>query len=70
MEEIVGALNLPPIASDALLTRAGPYGEMLRQAEARSVTAAMLDRAQLQPEQWWFSQLHAYHWAIQVSRNL
>lgn len=70
MEEITGALNLPPLASDALLTRSGPYGEMLRLAEGRSVTAPMLDRARLLPEQWWTSQLHALHWAIQVSRNL
>jgi c-di-GMP phosphodiesterase len=70
MEEIVGALSLPPVAADALLSRSGPYGEMLRLTELAEVTPAMLDRAQIAPEPWWFSQLHAYHWAIQVSRNL
>ncbi|UUZ49792.1 HDOD domain-containing protein [Massilia sp. B-10] len=33
MEEIVGTLNLPPLAADALLTRTGRFGEMLRLAE-------------------------------------
>ncbi len=70
MQEIVGALNLPPIAADALLLREGPLGELLTIAETQSVTAAMLDRARLTPRELWQSQLHAYHWAIQVSRNL
>lgn len=70
MEEIVGALSLPPVAADALLSRSGTYGEMLRLTESMSVTAAMLDQVKIAPEPWWFSQLHAYHWAIQVSRNL
>jgi hypothetical protein len=30
----------------------------------------MLREADVTPLQWWASQLHAYHWAIQVSRNL
>lgn len=70
MEEIVGTLNLPPLAADALLTRTGRFGEMLRLAEARCATAPMLAEAKFEPEPWWLSQLHAYHWAIQVSRNL
>jgi EAL and modified HD-GYP domain-containing signal transduction protein len=70
MEEIVGALSLPPLASDALLTREGPFGELLALVEAGQVNPAMLDRAGIAPEPWWRSQLHAYHWAIQVSRNL
>jgi EAL and modified HD-GYP domain-containing signal transduction protein len=70
MEEIVGALNLPAIASDALLARSGRFGELLALVESKRVSAAMLERAGLSPVQWWGSQLQAYHWAIQVSRNL
>jgi EAL and modified HD-GYP domain-containing signal transduction protein len=70
MEGIVGALNLPPLAASALLTRAGPFGELLALIEAQRVDADMLERAGLASEPWWRSQLHAYHWAIQVSRNL
>ena len=70
MQEIVGALNLPPVASDALLLREGPFGELLRLVETRRMTPALLDRAGFSPSQLWLSQLHAYHWAIQVSRNL
>ena len=70
MEEIVGALNLPSIASDALLTRSGPFGELLHMIETQPVNADMLERSAISPVQWWGSQLQAYHWAIQVSRNL
>ena len=70
MTEIVGALNLPALAADALLTRSGRFGDMLALAEARPASAAMIERAELTPAQWLGSQLHAYHWAIQVSRNL
>ncbi len=70
MEEIVGALNLPAIASDALLSRSGRFGELLAMIESKRVNAAMLERVGLSPLQWWGSQLQAYHWAIQVSRNL
>lgn len=70
MDEIVGALNLPPMASSALLTRDGPMGELLALIEAGHLDPESLDRAGLAPEPWWRSQLNAYHWAIQVSRNL
>ena len=70
MEEIVGALNLPKLAADALLKREGPFGEQMMLIEARRVGPAELDRAGLAPDAWWNSQLQAYHWAIQVSRNL
>jgi EAL and modified HD-GYP domain-containing signal transduction protein len=70
MEEIVGALNLPPMASSALLTREGPMGELLALIEGGRLNPELLDRVGLAPEPWWRSQLHAYHWAIQVSRNL
>ena len=70
MEEIVGALNLPALASDALLTRSGKFGRLLAMIEAQDGTPEMLAAAGLTPMQWWSTQLHAYHWAIQVSRNL
>jgi EAL and modified HD-GYP domain-containing signal transduction protein len=70
MDEIVGALNLPKIAADALLTRSGPFGELMAMIEASHISPAALDRAGLAPDAWWNSQLQAYHWAIQVSRNL
>ncbi len=70
MQEIVGALNLAPIAADALLSREGPLGELLTLSETQAVSATMLDRAQVTPRALWQSQLHGFHWAIQVSRNL
>ena len=70
MQEIVGALNLPAVASDALLHRSGEFGELLAMIEAKRVDADMLARADIEPFKWWGTQLQAYHWAIQVSRNL
>ncbi len=70
MDEIVGALQLPANASDALLTRTGAFGELLTLAESASPTPAMLDRARLDNDAWWQILLQAYHWAIQVSRSL
>jgi c-di-GMP phosphodiesterase len=70
MEEIVGALNLAPEAAAALLHRSGPLGGMLALAEAGCADAAALDALGIEAQQWWQSQLGAYHWAIQVSRNL
>ncbi len=70
MEEIVGALNLAPDVADALLRRDGPLGDMLALTEAGRIDAGALDAIGIETSQWWHSQLHAYHWAIQVSRNL
>ncbi len=70
MEEIVGALNLPAMAADALLSRSGPFGELLGMIESRIADAQQLSAAAVSPRQWWGTQLQAYHWAIQVSRNL
>lgn len=70
MEDIVGELKLPILTSAALLTRTGPLGELLAMVEIGRIDGDMLERAGLAPEPWWRSQLHAYHWAIQVSRNL
>jgi EAL and modified HD-GYP domain-containing signal transduction protein len=70
MEEIVSALKLVPDAADALLRREGPLGDLLALSEAPAVTDDQLAMAAITPAQWWQTQLHAYHWAIQVSRNL
>jgi EAL and modified HD-GYP domain-containing signal transduction protein len=70
MEEIVGALNLAPEAAGALLRREGDLGAMLALAESGRADYAALDALGIEPQQWWQSQLGAYHWAIQVSRNL
>ena len=70
MAEIVSELNLAPVATDALLRREGPLGELLLLAESKRATPALLERAGFSAAKLWQTQLHAYHWAIQVSRNL
>lgn len=70
MSDIVGALKLDPAAADALLARGGRLGHQLRLIESGVVTVEQLTAIDIDPEHWWQSQLHAYHWAIQVSRNL
>lgn len=69
MAEIVADLHLPPHVSGALLDRSGELGAWLRLTETHpspeDIAAAGLDAAG-----WWSSQLHAYHWAIQVGRNV
>ena len=44
-------------------------GGLLRLVES-GASAASLASANIDTQQWWQSQLHAYHWAIQVGRNL
>ncbi|MFM9435950.1 c-di-GMP phosphodiesterase [Janthinobacterium sp. CG_23.3] len=70
MRDIVGALNLAPGIEAALLERAGPLGAMLALTEQHIVSAAALDAVGIDAETYWRSLLQAYHWAIQVSRNL
>lgn len=70
MAELVGALKLPADATDALLTRGSPLGKLLRLVEAPAPRRQALQEAAIAPALWWRSQLHAHHWAIQVSRNL
>jgi len=70
MDDIVTALKLLPDAADALLRRAGPLGDLLELTESAAVADAQLAMAGITPAQWWQTQLHAYHWAILVSRNL
>ena len=70
MPALLGALTLPAGAADALLTRSGPLGELLRLVETPLPAMQALQDAAINPVLWWQSQLHAHHWAIQVSRNL
>ena len=69
MHEIVADLNLPSLVVQALLERAGPLGERLRLAESPP-SAHELEVAGIEPALWWSCQLDAYHWAIQVGRNV
>lgn len=69
MEEIVGGLRLPREVLDALLRGEGRLGQRLRMAGSIPDNAA-LDAANLSTQAWWSSLLHAYHWAIQVGRNV
>ncbi|NRR31324.1 HDOD domain-containing protein [Oxalobacteraceae bacterium] len=68
MADIVGALNLDVDVVAALLDRAGAMGELLKLVEGHEQAA--LDAAGIDGESYWQVQLQAYHWAIQVSRNL
>ena len=69
MEEIVPDLQLPPAVAAALVGRAGQLGAWLRLTES-DPDAAALDAAGVSRRDWWHSQLQAYHWAIQVGRNV
>ena len=70
MDEIVAALFLPPDTAGALLERSGRMGGLLALAEADAPPLEALADMNVTPQQWWHSQLHGFHWAIQVSRNL
>jgi EAL and modified HD-GYP domain-containing signal transduction protein len=70
MEEIIGALRLPQDVLDALLRRDGTLGQRLRLLEGGAPGVDALARAGVDPLAWWHSQLHAWHWAIQVGRNV
>ena len=67
MAEVVRTLELPGDVCEALLRRAGRLGRLLHFVE---ITPTSLDTTAISPDAWWRSQLHAYHWAIQVSRNV
>jgi EAL and modified HD-GYP domain-containing signal transduction protein len=53
-----------------LLRREGQLGQRLRLAEAGRPDPGTLEEAGVDGPDWWQSQLHAYHWAIQVARNV
>jgi EAL and modified HD-GYP domain-containing signal transduction protein len=69
MNEIVRALRMPAHVSDALRAREGKLGQHLRLVESPP-SAAELQQAGIDTDAWWHSQLHAYHWAIQVAHNV
>ena len=68
MTEIVAALSLDLDVVMALLDRGGPLGELLSLVEKHD--GAGLAKAGIEHETYWGAQLQAYHWAIQVSRNI
>jgi EAL and modified HD-GYP domain-containing signal transduction protein len=68
MTEIVAALSLDLDVVMALLDRGGPLGELLQLVE--HTDTQRLAGAAITREIYWEAQLQAYHWAIQVSRNI
>ena len=70
MAEVVQDLNLPDHVDAALLSRGGQLGQRLRLAELGRPDPETLELAGVDGPDWWQSQLHAYHWAIQVARNV
>jgi EAL and modified HD-GYP domain-containing signal transduction protein len=70
MTDIVAELKLSHDAAAALTQRSGTLGPLLALVETASPSPAALREAGIAPARWWQSQLHAYHWAIQVSRNI
>ncbi len=70
MSDVLPDLNLRADVQAALLRREGALGQRLRLAEADRPDAATLLGAGVDGQDWWRSQLHAYHWAIQVARNV
>jgi EAL and modified HD-GYP domain-containing signal transduction protein len=69
MSEIAADLCLPEHVAGALLERSGALGAWLRLAEGNP-SPRELEEAGVDPGAWWDSQLHAFHWAIQVGRNV
>jgi EAL and modified HD-GYP domain-containing signal transduction protein len=70
MAAILADLPLPPDAEAALLRSAGRLGQRLQLAASGRPDPALLAAAGVDAAGWWQSQLHAYHWAIQVVRNV
>lgn len=69
MSAIAAELYLPEDVAGALVARSGQLGAWLALTEAHPVEQALED-AGVSPEDWWSSQLQAFHWAIQVGRNV
>jgi len=70
MADIVASLNLPVGSGEALSARQGHLGQWLTLVATPAPLARALRAADIAPSHWWRSQLHAYHWAIQVSRSV
>jgi EAL and modified HD-GYP domain-containing signal transduction protein len=69
IDALVADLGLPPHVAAALLRREGVLGERLRLVEA-APDAPALEAAGIDRAAWWHTQLHGWHWAIQVGRNV
>jgi EAL and modified HD-GYP domain-containing signal transduction protein len=63
-------LCLPKHVEAALLRREGPLGRRLALLEVGRTEPALLASAGVDGPSWWQALLHAYHWAIQVARNV
>jgi EAL and modified HD-GYP domain-containing signal transduction protein len=70
MAELLRDLKLPAEVEAALLAREGRLGQRLRLCEAPGPDRHDLAAAGIDSLAWWQGQLHAYHWAIQVVRNV
>jgi EAL and modified HD-GYP domain-containing signal transduction protein len=68
--DVVRELPLPDHVEAALTQHAGRLGQRLRLAAGRAPTQEALDGAGVDADGWWDAQLRAYHWAIQVARNV
>jgi EAL and modified HD-GYP domain-containing signal transduction protein len=70
MTDIVRDLCLPGHVEAALLRREGPLGRRLQLIEGARAEPELLAGAGVDGPSWWQAMLHAYHWAIQVARNV
>lgn len=70
MSELLRDVNLADDVEAALLAREGRLGQRLRLCETPGPRDWMLADAGVDSQDWWQTQLHAYHWAIQVARNV
>jgi len=69
MSAIAADLYLPDGVAGALVERSGQLGAWLKLTEAHPTSEA-LEEAGVSDADWWSSQLQAFHWAIQVGRNV
>jgi EAL and modified HD-GYP domain-containing signal transduction protein len=70
MPALLRDLKLPPDVEAALLAREGQLGQRLRLCEGPGLDRELLAAAGIDSLGWWQAQLHSYHWAIQVARNV
>jgi EAL and modified HD-GYP domain-containing signal transduction protein len=70
MAAVVADMCLPGAVEAALLRNEGVLGRRLQLAAGAGPDAALLADAGVDHAAWWQAQLQAYHWAIQVARNV
>jgi len=70
MAAVLADLPLPGDVEAALLRREGRLGQRLQLASSGRADPALLAAAGVDAAGWWQARLHAYHWAIQVVRNV